>query len=100
VFFAAATGAAFGLLSAVILAFTVGILDVPGSPFLLTLWPTSTIGLTDLGAPPEITRFLIPESMVANALLFGFVFAIPLRSVLAVRRSLGTGEKPTSIGRI
>lgn len=100
VLFSSAIGAAFGFLSAVILTFTVGIVDILGSPFLLMLWPTSILGLEDLGGPLGFIRFLTVVSVVTNALLFGFVFAIPVWFVLAVRRSLGTGEKPTSIGRV
>jgi hypothetical protein len=100
VLFAFAIGAALGFSNAAILMFTEGILKVLMNPLLVILWPTSIFGMEDLGGPPAFTRFLIFISLVGNSVLYGFLFATPIGFMVAVRRSFGTPEKPTSIGRM
>ena len=100
VLFTFTMGATLGFLTAVVLMSTVGALKVPMNPLLLMLWPTSIVGLTDLGGPHGFTRFLIFMGLVTNALLYGFVFAIPVGLVITIRRSFGTAENPTSIGKM
>ena len=100
VLFAFAMGATLGLLTAVVLMSTVGTLKIPMNPLLLMLWPTSIVGLTDLGGPHAFTMFLIFMGVVTNAFLYGFVIAIPVGLVITIRRSFGKAEKPTSIRRI
>jgi hypothetical protein len=100
VLFTFTIGAVFGFSNATILMVTEGILKVLMNPLLVILWPTSIFGMQDLGGPPAFTRFLVFISLVGNAILYGSVFATPVGFVVAIRRSFGTPEKPTSIGRM
>jgi hypothetical protein len=100
VLFAFTVGALIGLFNATILASAEGTFSVLMHPGLVMLWPTSVIAMTDLGAPPAFVRLLIVVALVSNALLYGFVFAVPVVLVGAFRRSFGTPEKPPSIGRV
>jgi hypothetical protein len=99
VLFAFTIGTFFGLFNATVLAFTLGIFNVLMHPGLVMLWPTSVVAMTDLGGPPGFFTLLIIVGLVSNAILYGFVFAIPVGLVVAFRRSFGEPEKPPSIGR-
>ena len=95
-----AVGAALGLFIAILLIIADGTFKVLMDPFLVILWPTSIIVMTDLGGPPEFTKFLIFISLISNALLYGSVFAALVGSAIAVRRSFGSPEKPPSIKKV
>ncbi|MBS1806147.1 MAG: hypothetical protein JST28_22620 [Acidobacteria bacterium] len=99
VLFAFTGGAFLGLSIATILASIAGILSVVMHPVLIALWPTSVIAMTDLGGPPAMVKLLIVVALFSNAILYGFVFAIPLVLLIVFRRSFGAPEKPPSIGR-
>jgi hypothetical protein len=100
VLFAFAIASTLGFLNAAVLMSTVGIFKVLMSPTLLTLWPTSILALEDLGGPPSIVRFNLFIGLVSNAALYGVVFASTVGLVIAIRRSFGASDKPTSIGRM
>ncbi len=99
VLFTFAIGAALGFFCAVYLMFAVGMDGVLLThPRLVMLWPTIIVAMADLGGPSA--GFSLFISFVSNAILYGFVSATPVGLVVAIRRSLGPPEKPTSIGRM
>jgi hypothetical protein len=100
VLFTFAIASTVGLLNAAVLMFTVGIFKVLVSPPLLAVWPTSILALEDLGGPPSIARFNLVIGLVSNAALYGVVFAAAVGLVIAIRRSFGAPDKPTSVGRM
>jgi hypothetical protein len=100
VLFLFAAGAALGFLNAAALMFTVGILRVSMNPLLLKLWPTSIMGMEDLGGPPSFAIFEVLLAVVSNAALYGAVFATTAGLVIAIRGSFGTPDKPISISRM
>jgi hypothetical protein len=97
VLFTFGVGAIIGISVAAALMFTVGHFSVLTNRFLLVLWPTSILGAFAHG-PRTFTLFVVVVELVSNALLYGFVFAIPVGFSVAARRSFGEPEKPPSIG--
>lgn len=92
-------GAVLGLLVAIALAVLgpdVGMND----DLLVLLWPASVLGFGSDNAS-GITALLVAIVVFGgNAIVYGFVFAAPVGLIVAVRRSFGKPEKPTSIGKL
>ena len=92
-------GAIVGLSNAVILMVTAPHLMLSSS-YLLVLWPTSILGFGFNGADFAYAIFLGAVEIAGNAFLYACAFSTPVGIVLAVRRTFGKLEKPTSIGKI
>jgi hypothetical protein len=96
ILFTGSIGALIGLVNA-----TVILLIDPMLPFseqyLLWLFPTSILGFGFNDGSLSFSIFLAIVEVGGNALLYGCVFAAPVALVVAVRRSFGTQEGPTSI---
>jgi hypothetical protein len=93
-------GATLGFAAAASLMFTIGPIGVLTSHYLLMLWPTSILGIGDLDGSRTFVIFVMFAQLIGNAVLYGVIFAAPVGSVIAIRRSFGKPERPTSIGGI
>jgi len=96
VLFTFSVGATLGFAVAASLMFTIGPIGVITSQYLLMLWPTSILGIGDLDGSRTFVIFVRFAQLVGNAVLYGVVFAVPVGSVIAIRRSFGKPERPTS----
>ena len=92
-------GAVIGLSNAVILMMTASHLMLSSS-YLLALWPTSILGFGFNGADFGYAIFLGTVEIAGNAFLFACALSAPVGAIIAIRRSFGKPEEPTSIGRI
>ena len=99
VLFTAAIGATIGLSNAVILMVTAPHEMLP-TAYLFALWPTSILGFGFNGGNLMYSVFLGVVEVGGNALLYACALSAPVGLVVALRRSFGKPEKPTSIGRI